>query len=499
MSAAADFLAIDLGAESGRALLASFDGERVSLREAHRFPNVPVRVSGGLHWDALRIFDEIKRALSKASVGSQRLESVGFDTWGVDFALLDRDGKLVSNPYHYRDARTDGIAGKAERRVSREEMYRATGTQFLSFNTVYQLLATTDSPLLEAADGMVMIPDLFAYWLTGERACEYTVATTTGLYGLEEGGWALDLIEKLGLPKRIFPEIVPSGTRLGTLLPEVADEARLPGLPFISVASHDTASAVVAVPAEGEDFAYISSGTWSLVGLETKGPVVGEEARRWNFTNEGGFGGTNRFLKNVMGLWILQECRRQWADEGREYSYEDLARMAEAAAPATSFVDPDHHSFLAPGAMPDRINAFLSSTGQRPVNEPGDVVRCVLESLALKYRWVIDKAESASGRKAGTVHVVGGGCRNGLLCKLTAEATGRRVLAGPDEATGMGNALVQAYGLGHLESLGEMRQVVRNSVELREYEPGGDRERWEDAYGEFTKMLDANLEGAGVD
>lgn len=499
MSAAADFLAIDLGAESGRALSASFDGERVSLREAHRFPNVPVRVAGSLHWDVLRIFDEIKHALRKAAAGSERLESMGLDTWGVDFALLDRDGKLVSNPYHYRDARTDGVAGKAERRVSREEMYRATGIQFLPFNTVYQLLAMEGSPLLEAADGMVMIPDLFAYWLTGERACEYTVATTTGLHGLEEDGWSLDLIRKLGLPAGIFPEIIPPGTRLGTLMPEVADEARLPGLPFTSVASHDTASAVVAVPAEGEDFAYISSGTWSLVGLETREPVVNEEARRWNFTNEGGFGGTNRFLKNVMGLWILQECRRQWATEGREYSYEQLARIAETADPSTSFVDPDHYSFLAPGGMPGRINDFLSSTGQRPMHEPGEVARCVLESLALKYRWVIEKAESASGRRATMIHVVGGGCRNELLCKLTAEATGRRVLAGPDEATGMGNALVQAYGLGYLASLREMRQVVRNSVELREYEPEGNRDRWEEAYGEFTKMLDADLEEAGVD
>lgn len=499
MSAAADFLAMDLGAESGRALLASFDGERMSLREAHRFPNVPVRVAGTLHWDALRIFDEIKRALSKASAESKRVESMGLDTWGVDFALLDRDGKLVSNPCHYRDARTDGVAERIENRVSREEMYRATGTQFLPFNTVYQLLATTGSPLLEAADAMLMIPDLFAYWLTGEKACEYTVATTTGLYGLEESGWDVDLIEKLSLPTRIFPEFVHPGTQLGTLLPDVADEARLPGLRFTSVASHDTASAVVAVSAEGEDFAYISSGTWSLVGLETREPVVNEEARRWNFTNEGGFGGTNRFLKNVMGLWILQECRRQWAKEGKEYSYEDLARMAEAVAPATSFIDPDHHYFLTPGGMSDRINDFLTFTGQRPVYEPGEVARCVLESLALKYRWVIEKAESVSGRKAGTIHVVGGGCRNELLCKLTADATGRRILAGPDEATGMGNALVQAYGLGYLASLGEMRRVVRNSVELREYEPEGDRGRWEEAYGRFTKMLDANLERAGVD
>jgi len=499
VKATTDFLAMDLGAESGRALLAGFDGERILLEEIHRFPNVPVRVAGTLHWDALRLFDEIKRALAKAARESERLESVGLDTWGVDFALLDRDGRLISNPCHYRDSRVEGMARKAEERVSCEEIYCVTGMQFLPFNTVYQLLAMEGSPLLEAAEDLLMIPDLFAYWLTGEKACEYTAATTTGLYGLEERGWATALIRNLGLPTGIFPEINAPGKSLGPLYPEVSDEIGVPRLRFTSVASHDTASAVVAVPAAGDDFAYISSGTWSLVGLETPEPIVNEEARRWNFTNEGGFGGTNRFLKNVMGLWILQECRRQWANEGRDYSYEDLARMAEAARPSESFIDPDHHSFLPPGDMSARINRFLSSTGQKPVEEPGDVARCVLESLALKYRWVLDKAESASGRKAEVVHVVGGGCRNELLCKLTAEATGRRVLSGPDEATAMGNALVQAYGGGYLDSLREMREVVRRSVELREYEPVENRDRWQEVYSRFTELLETTHEGAGVD
>lgn len=492
-----DYLALDLGAESGRALLASFDGERMSLEEIHRFPNVPVRAAGTLHWDALRLLDEIKRSLAKAVRRSKDLRSFGLDTWGVDFALLDRDGALVSNPVHHRDARTEGAWKKAEERVSREEMYRATGTQFLPFNTVYQLLSMEESPLLEAAETLVMIPDLFAYWLTGERACEYTAATTTGLYGLEEGDWAEGMIQTLGIPARLFPEIVAPGESLSPLLPEVADEiGGVSGLRFATVASHDTASAVVAVPAEGEDFAYISSGTWSLVGLETPVPVSTDEARLSNFTNEGGFAGKNRLLKNVMGLWILQECRRQWASEGREYTYEHLAKMADAAAPAESFIDPDHHSFLPPGGMTDRIEDYLASTGQAPVREPGGVVRCVLESLALKYRLVLDDAERVSGKKAGVVHVVGGGSKNELLCRLTAGATGRTVLAGPHEATALGNVLVQAYASGRLGSLAEMRRVVRNSCEVRAYKPRGGSGRWEEAYGRFTALLEAQLEGS---
>ncbi len=492
MSATADYLAVDLGAESGRALLAGFDGERMSLEEIHRFPNVPVRAAGALHWDALRLFHEVKRSLAKAARESGHLESVGLDTWGVDFALLDRDGKLVSNPCHYRDSRVEGMARKAEERVSREEMYRATGIQFLSFNTVYQLLAMEDSPLLEAAEDMLMIPDLFAYWLTGEKACEYTAATTTGLYGLEEKDWATALIQTLGLPTNIFPTINQPGETLAPLLPDVAEETGGSDLRFTSVASHDTASAVVAVPAKDGDFAYISSGTWSLVGLETTGPITNEQARRWNFTNEGGFAATNRFLKNVMGLWLLQECRRQWMYEGKEYSYEELARMARNAAPSRSFIDPDHHTFLAPGNMPAKINRFLVATGQPPVEEPGEISRCVLESLALKYRWVVDKAESASTRRAGVIHVVGGGAQNEFLCELTAEAAGRTVLAGPYEATALGNALVQAHASGHLGSLEEMRDAVRNSFEVRVYEPRGDRRRWEEAYGRFTELLETD-------
>jgi rhamnulokinase len=495
MSARTDFLAVDLGAESGRVFLGSFDGERVVLREVHRFSNVPVRVADGLHWDVLRISHEVKEGLAKAVRECEDLASVGVDTWGVDFALLDRDGALVSNPYHYRDPRTEGMMERAAERVTDEELYRTTGIQFLQFNTLYQLLAFEDSPLLEAADTLLMMPDLIGYWLTGEKACEYTVATTTQLYDLDAGDWARELMQRLNVPARIFPEILPSGTQLGTLLPEVREETGLGEVPVTATATHDTASAVVAVPAK-RSFAYISSGTWSLVGVEADSPVTSEGALRHNFTNEGGFGGTVRLLRNVMGLWLLQECRRTWARDGHDHSYEELVRLAEAAPPFGPLVDPDHPGFLAPGDMPARLRDFCAKTGQSLAEEPGTVVRCVFESLALKYRWVLEKAEEVSGQHAEAVHVVGGGARNALLCRLTAEATRRPVVAGPVEATALGNVMVQAYARGYVGSLAEIREVVRSSMEVQTYAPEGGADEWDGAFERFSKLMDTSLEGA---
>jgi rhamnulokinase len=503
MSATADFLAIDLGAESGRALLGSFDGEKVGLREVHRFPNAPVRVSGSLHWDVLGIWREIKDGLAKAAQESERLESVGVDSWGVDFGLLDRDGALVSNPYHYRDSRTDGMVERATERVPEAEIYRTTGIQFMPINTLYQLLALEGSPQLEIADTLLMVPDLIGYWLTGEKACEFTNATTTQLYDANAGDWARDLMRRLGIPEHLFTEILAPGTRLGSVLAEVAEETGVEeGLPVTEIASHDTASAVVAVPAESEDFAYISSGTWSLVGVELPGSSVAQDGMRVNFTHEGGFGNTTRFLKNVMGLWILQECRRTWAREGQDLSYEELTSLAESVSARVSLVDPDHPAFLPPGDMPERIRTFCRDTGQSPPEEPGEFARCVLESLALKYRWVLERAEEITGRRAEVVHVVGGGVQNALLCQLTADATRRPVRAGPVEATAVGNLMVQAYGGGYLGSLEEIRDCVRRSfAEVRDYEPGGSGDEWEDAYGRLRGIMDAatqpDREGAG--
>jgi rhamnulokinase len=485
----AGYLAVDLGAESGRLVLGRFDGGRVSLEEVHRFPNIAVRLPDGLHWDVLRFLSEIKEGLAKA-MREEKIEGIGIDSWGVDFGLLDGEGALVSNPYHHRDARTEGMMDEAFRLVPKEEIYQLTGIQFLPINTLYQLLPMRGSPLLEAAQTMLLIPDLMNYWLTGEKACEYTNATTTQLLDLEEGGWARNILEGMDLPSRILAPIVQPATELGSLLPEVAEEVGA-GPPVFAVASHDTASAVVAVPAEGEDFAYISSGTWSLVGVELPGPVVTEEGLRANFTNEGGFGGKTRLLKNVMGLWLLQECRRQWAKEGHEYSYEELARLAEDAPPAGPLVDPDRPAFLAPGDMASRIRSFCEETGQRPPEEPAAVARCVFESLALKYRYAIEQAESLAGRAIGTVNVVGGGSQNSLLCQLTADATRRPVLAGPVEATALGNLMVQAYARGHLASLEEIREAVRRSVEVQEYEPQGGEERWQEAYEKLRGLIGA--------
>jgi rhamnulokinase len=485
----AGYLAVDLGAESGRVVLGRFDGGRVSLEEIHRFPNTPVRLPDGLHWDVLRILSEIKDGLAKA-VREEEIEGIGIDSWGVDFGLLDGEGALVSNPYHHRDARTEGMMDEAFGLVGKEEIYRTTGIQFLPINTLYQLLAMRGSPLLDAAEAMLLIPDLMNYWLTGEKACEYTNATTTQLLDLQEGGWARDLFEGLDLPSRILAPIVQPATELGPLLPGVAEEIGA-GPPVFAVTSHDTASAVVAVPAEGEDFAYVSSGTWSLVGVELPSPVATEDGLRANFTNEGGFGGKTRLLKNVMGLWLLQECRRQWAREGHEYSYEELARLAEDAPPAGPLVDPDHPAFLAPGDMASRIRSFCKETGQRPPQEPAAVTRCVFESLALKYRHAVEQAENLAGRAIGTINVVGGGSQNSLLCQLTADATRRPVLAGPVEATALGNLMVQAYARGHLASLEEMREAVRRSVEVQEYEPQGTEDEWQEAYEKLRDLIGA--------
>ena len=484
MSAA--YLAVDLGAESGRVVLGRFDGAHVSLEEVHRFSNTPVKLPDGLHWDVMRIFGEVKDGVAKA-IREEHVEGVGVDSWGVDFGLLDRDGALVSNPYHHRDTRTEGMMEEAFGLMPKGDIYDLTGIQFLPINTLYQLLAMRGSPLLEAAETLLLIPDLINYWITGERTSEYTNATTTQLIDLETGGWSRELLEKLDLPSRLFAPIVSPGTELGPVLPEVAKEVGATS-PVFAVASHDTASAIVGVPAQADDFAYISSGTWSLVGVETREPVVTQEAMEANFTNEGGFGGRTRFLKNVMGLWILQECRRQWAREGHEYSYEELARLAKDAPSAGPLVDPDHPAFLAPGNMVSRVRSFCKETGQTPPEGPAAIARCVFESLALKYGHAIEQAQCLTGRNVGSINVVGGGSQNDLLCQLTADASGITVVAGPVEATAMGNVMVQAYAQNRVGSLEEIRAVVRDSFEASTYEPSAGE--WSGSRERFSKLLD---------
>jgi rhamnulokinase len=490
-----DYLALDLGAESGRGLLGRFDGDRLTLEEVHRFPNGPVRMLDSFHWDVPRLWEEMKTALRKAATSHPGLDGVGVDTWGVDFGLVGRNDTLLGNPVHYRDPRTEGMIDLACRLVPRERIYEITGLQFIPINTLYQLLAlkTSNSPLLDVAETLLMIPDLFGWLLTGRRAGERTDASTTQLLDPRSGTWSDELCQGLGLPRAILPDLIDPGTELGPLRKSVADELGI-GTPLtvLAPATHDTASAVAAVPTRGTgtnppDWCYISSGTWSLIGVEVPRPVINEATLRYNFTNEGGVVGTTRLLKNVMGLWLVQECRRTWARSGREYSYDDLIAKAKAARPFATLVEPDDASFLAPGDMPARLAAFASRTGQPSPTDEGSFVRCALESLALKYRWTIARAEQILGTTIRAVHVVGGGSRNALLCQFTADACGIPVHAGPVEATAAGNVLLQAMARGRIASLADARAIVAASFPVDVYEPQ-DGAAWDDAYGRFEGL-----------
>jgi rhamnulokinase len=489
MSQTLNFVALDLGAESGRAMLAAFDGRTLRLEEVHRFPNGGVRVLDSLHWNPLRLFADIKHGLEAcAQKAGRAVSGLGLDTWGVDFALLGRDDELLGNPFHYRDRRTLGMMEKAFERVPPEEIFERTGIQFMPINSLYMLLSMAGTPALEAASTFLMIPDLFNFWLSGRKACEFTDATTTQLYDQRAGDWARSVIGKLGLPSHIFLPVTQPGTVLGPLLPSVAEEVGLDSVPVIAPACHDSGSAVAAVPARNKNAAYISSGTWSIVGVEVHAPIITPQSLQFNFTNEGGVSGTVRFLKNVMGLWIVQECRRVWAQAGEELTYAELAAMAERAVPFVSLVDPDDEAFLRPGDMPARLREFCARTGQPVPEEKGALLRCIFDSLALKYRVAIERIEAMLGRRLEVIHVVGGGSQNRLLCQLTADAAGRPVIAGPVEATAIGNAVVQAMALGHLGSLADAREVIQYSFELITYEPRP-AAAWEEAYARFVKLL----------
>lgn len=489
LSNMARFLALDLGAESGRGIVGSISGGKLELDVVHRFPNGPSRVSGSLYWDALRLFDQMKYSLSQAVKSGVELSGIGIDTWGVDYGLLGKSDVLLSNPYHYRDSRTNGIMEEAFKHAPAEDVFDATGIQFMQFNTLFQLYAAVleKSPLLDIAETMLLIPNLFSFWFSGIKAAEFTHATTTQCYDPRAGGWAIGLMDKLGIPCNILPEVIQPGTVMGPILPEVADETGAGSIPIIATASHDTASAVAATPLEGENCAYISSGTWSLMGVEICKPIINDAARRCNFTNEGGAQGTFRFLKNIMGLWLIQESRRTWAKEGEELSYEGIARLAEAAEPFKGMIDPQHPSFLAPGDMPERIRRFCRSTGQPVPESSGEIARMIFESLALSYRATLEQIEELTGRSIDTIHIVGGGCQNRLLCQFAADATGRKVIVGPIEATAAGNVLVQAMAVGLIDSLESARQIVRNSFALEQYVPM-DRTDWDEAYGRFQEI-----------
>ena len=498
MAATVDYLALDLGAESGRGVLGRFDGSRLALEEIHRFSNGPVKLLDTLYWDLPRLFEETKSALRKAYAISSYLDGVGVDTWGLDFGLIGRGNTLLGIPVHYRDARTDGMIELAIKAVSRERIYQITGVQFLPFNTLYQLLALKqcESPLLEIAETLLMMPDLVGWLLTGYRAGERTNASTTQLLNSRTGTWSLELCQRLGLPHPILPPLVEPGSELGQLQTSVAQETGISApLAILAPATHDTASAVAAIPVVNQpsttappDWCYLSSGTWSLLGVEVSTPVINAETMLYNFSNEGGVAGTTRLLKNIMGLWLVQESRRTWALAGREMSYQELTARAQAAPPLTAFINPDHPAFLAPGDIPSRLLAFYQQTGQTPPYDEGGLIRSCLESLALKYRWTIERLEAILRTSIKTIYIVGGGTKNTLLCQLTANACGRPVHAGPVEATAIGNILIQATGRHKLGSIRDLRTVVARSFPVAIYEPQ-QTAAWAEATSRFNELV----------
>ncbi len=493
MSSTADFLAADLGASNGRVLLARWDGERFDLEVIHRFPNGPTHVLGRDYWDALGLWSEIKQGLARYAAGASSAPvGIGIDTWGVDYGLLDSAGNLLGNPVHYRDARTNDMMEEAFKRVSREEIFGITGLQFIQLNTIFQLYAMRHlgDPQLDYADRFLLTPDLLNDWLTGRQAGEYTIASTTQLLDARTRRWSAELMGRLDLPVAIMPELVEPGTVLGPILPQVAAETGLaPGAQVIAVGSHDTASVVAAVPGLDQDSLYISSGTWSLMGIETPAPIINEQVLAYNYTNEGGVGNTIRFLKNITGLWLVQECRNQWLRAGDQYDWGELMALAEQAEPFRSIVDPDHADFFnTPNDMVGALRKYCARSGQPEPETVGQVVRCCLESLALRYRRVFLDLEELAGHSLSVIRVVGGGSQNRLLNQFTADACQRPVVSGPAEATALGNVMVQAIATGHLADVAEGRAAIAASIAQEEFLPGP-AGVWDDAFSRFEQLV----------
>ena len=464
------YLAFDFGAQSGRAVLAHLQSGILTTEEVHRFANEPVAYGGSLHWDVTRLWLEVRQALAR--LGEVELAGIGVDAWGVDYALLGERGELLQNPYHYRDRRTEGVMEEVLGRVTKKEIYKTTGIQFMPINTLYQLFAARrQTPnLLEAAKCLLTIPDLFNYWLTGNAVCEFTNATTTQMVDPLKRAWAARLMQRLELPAHLLAPIVEPGSIIGTLLPDIAGHSCLAGTTVIAPACHDTGSAVAAISAR-EGTAFLSSGTWSLLGTELDSPVITPDALRMNFTNEGGVNGTTRLLKNVMGLWMLQGCRQSWTAQGHRYDYRELIELAPHEKSFRHLVDPDDESFLRPPDMLAAINRFCTRTHQPVPQKAGAYVRAVLESLAFKYRFILRNLEHVSGKRIEQIRIIGGGSKNRLLNQLTANATGRKVLAGPAEATALGNVAIQILATGGASSLPEVRAIVDRSFPTEIFEP----------------------------
>ncbi len=491
MTKGAAVLAFDMGASSGRALvgrLAEGDGGRrvLEVTEVHRFPNHAIQVGKHLHWDTLRLLHEMKKSIRFAFQQGFEPATFGIDTWGVDFGLLDANGELLGNPYHYRDPHTEGLIEEVSGLIGQRELFEQSGLQFMPFNTLYQLyaMAKAASPKLEVAKTLLLTPDLLAYLLTGVKSCEFTMATTTQLFDPGRQAWNVELMERLGIPSHLFLDPVQPGTVIGPLSPEVQEELGVPAIRAVAVGTHDTESAIAAVPAGDEPFAFLVCGTWSLLGTEMAGPLLSPETMELEFSNEGGVGGTYQLLKNIMGLWLLQECKREWDEQGKEIGFPELVRLAEQAAPFRSLVHPDDPRFFSPGGMADKIRSFCAETNQPIPQSEGEIARCILESLALRYRQALEQAEKLTGRVYGGLHMVGGGIQNELLCGFTANAIGKPVWAGPVEASAIGNMLMQLVALGECKDLREARELVAASFPVNVHEPEADA-GWAEAYGKF--------------
>ena len=496
------YLAVDLGASNGRVVAGLFDGRRLALEEVYRFDNGGVEAAGHMYWDVLRLWGDVVAGLRAAqSRYGGRVASVGVDTWGVDFALLGRGDELLGNPLHYRDRHTAGILDRAYKIVPREEIFAESGLQFMEFNSLYQLLAMklAGSPVLDAAESMLLMPDLFHWLLTGEKSNEMTDASTTQFYNPRTRDWSRGLLERFGLPTHILGKLTPPGTRLGRLRKSVAEETGLSDVEVVLPGTHDTASAVMAVPVDAAStsstgkaakptWCYISSGTWSLMGVEVPEPVISDTCYRLNFTNEGGVGGTTRLLKNIAGMWLVQECRRIWQQAGRTFEWDELVSLAERSPPHGPLINPDDARFVAPRDMPAAMVEYLRQNGQSAPQSEGAFVRCAFESLALRYRMVLTWLEQLVEGPIDTIHIVGGGAHNRLLCQMAADATGRRVVAGPTEATAIGNLMMQAVAAGDVGSIAEARQVIRDSFDVQSYEPR-DSSAWNESYARFQKLL----------
>ena len=487
-----NYLAFDLGASSGRAILGTIEDGKIFLKELHRFANGPVSINGGLFWNILGLFSELKTGLAKALQETPDIEGIAIDTWGVDYTFIDSDGFIVGNPRNYRDPRTEDVMDYAFNKISKEKIYELTGIQFMSINSVFQLAASVrdNDKQLQIADKLLFTPNALSYLFCGNVSAEYSIATTSQIFNPKTKAWAWEIINALGLKPTMFPKIVPSGTIAGELLPSIQEELKCGPIKVILTGAHDTASAVAAVPVEpGSNWAYLSSGTWSLIGLELDEPLINAETLKANYTNEGGVGGKIRFLKNIMGLWLIQQCRDEWIRQGCEYSFGKMVELAAAAEPFFAFVDPNDQSFVTPGNMPQRIVDYCKKTGQRVPETHGQIIRIALESLAMRYRRSVIELEAITGKKIDVLHIVGGGCKNDLLNQFTANACGRKILTGPVEATALGNIVVQAMATGDVKDLAEARRIVAASTELGTFVPQ-DAASWDKEYDRFLSFCD---------